>query len=93
MIIVTVKSKTKPEYTNKYLKEFKSISLEVRAENGCLEYELYQCGADSSEFFLFERWESKDALDAHLKTRHMTEFISKTQTWFESKNIKIYEAQ
>jgi len=93
MIIVTVKSKTKPEYSNEYLKEFKRISLEVRAENGCLEYELYQCGADKSEFFLFERWESKEALDAHLKTRHMVEFISKTQEWFKSKDIKIYDVQ
>ncbi|HAF28251.1 MAG TPA: antibiotic biosynthesis monooxygenase [Bacteroidales bacterium] len=92
MIIVTVKSKTKPENTNEYLKEFKNISPEVRAENGCLEYELYPCRADNSEFFLFERWESKEALDAHLKTGHMIEFISKTQDWFESKDIKIYEA-
>lgn len=91
MIIVTVKSKTKPEFSEQYLSEFKKVSVEVMAEKGSIEYELYQKDTQSSEFFLFERWESKDALDAHLKTKHMTEFIAKTEAWFDSKEIKIYE--
>lgn len=91
MIIVTVKSKTKPEYSDQYLTEFNKTSIEVRQENGCLEYELYQCSANSSEFFLFERWESKNHVDVHLKTKHMIEFLAKTENWFESKEVKIYE--
>lgn len=91
MIIVTVRSKTKPEFTDQYLNEFKKVAPVVRNEDGCLEYELYQKEHRSSEFFLFERWESKNKLDAHLKTNHMLEFIAKTQDWFESKEIKIYE--
>ncbi len=63
MIIVTVKSKTKLEYIEQYFNVFQEIAKEVRAENGCLEYELYQCGADNTEFFLFERWESKEKLE------------------------------
>jgi quinol monooxygenase YgiN len=91
MVIVTVKSKTKSEYSEQYLKEFNEIAKEVRKENGCLEYELYQCGADKSEFFLFERWESKNHVEIHLKTKHMIEFLGRTENWFESKDVKIYE--
>ncbi len=92
MVIVTVKSKTKPEYTEQYLKEFNKTAEEVRKEEGCLEYELYQCGADKTEFFLFERWESKNHVDVHLKTKHMLMFIEKTENWFESKDVQVYEA-
>lgn len=92
MVIVTVKSKTKPEYTEQYLKELNIIARLVREENGCLEYELYQCGADQTEFFLFERWESKKHVETHLKTKHMLEFLAKTENWFESKDVQIYEA-
>ena len=91
MIIVTVKSKTKSEYTDQYLAEFNNVAKDVRKENGCLEYELYQCSANITVFFLFERWESKKALELHLKTNHMLEFIEKTKEWFESKDIKVYE--
>lgn len=93
MIIVTVKSKTKPEYKDWYLKEFKMLAPEVWAEDGCLEYELYQKDHTSSDFFLFERWESKEKLDAHLKTQHMLDFIAKTADWFESKEIKVCETK
>ena len=93
MIIVTVKSITKSEYTVQYYNEFKSVSEEVKAEDGCLEYELYQKNEKSNEFFLFERWETREKLNAHLKTKHMTEFIANTENWFESKDIKIYEVK
>ena len=93
MVIVTVKSKTKPEFLDQYQNEFKKVSGEVRAEEGCLEYELYQKDIENSEFFLFERWETREMLDAHLKSTHMTDFIAKTEDWFEAKEIKIYEVK
>lgn len=93
MVIVTVHSKTKPEHTGQYLDEFKKVAIEVRAEKGCLEYELYHCADDRAGFFLFERWESREALDAHLKTTHMIGFLAKTADWFESKDIKVYTIQ
>lgn len=89
MVIVTVKSTPKSEFKSNFLIEFNEVALKVRKEEGCLEYEIYQKEAD---LFVFERWESRDALDAHLKTEHMAEFFSKTADWFESeKELKIYQ--
>lgn len=93
MIIVTVKSKIKPDYKDLYIKEYKTVAPIVKAEEGCLEYELYHKDPIRFEFFLFERWESREKLDAHLKTKHMVVFIEKTSDWFNSKEIKIYEVQ
>lgn len=93
MIIVTVKSKLLDKHKEDYMKEFKHIANEVRNENGCLEYELYENNPDNAEFFLFERWESKNHVEVHLKTNHMIQFIAKTERWFESKEVNIYEVK
>ncbi|MBI9054220.1 MAG: antibiotic biosynthesis monooxygenase [Bacteroidales bacterium] len=92
MIIVTVKSNPKPEFKIDFLNEFNNIAKTVREEQGCIEYQIYQKDKDSSDLFVFERWESRDALDAHLKTKHMIEFFETTGSWFElEKELKIYE--
>jgi quinol monooxygenase YgiN len=91
MVIVTVKSTAKPKYAEAYQKEFYETAKKVRSEVGCLEYELYQKDPHTNVFFLFERWESKKHVEIHLKTQHMLDFLDKTQDWFESKDVKIYE--
>ena len=71
---------------------FKDVTKTVRTEVGCIEYEIYQKNTESNDLFVFERWESREALDAHLKTKHMAEFFEKTGDWFDSeKELKIYE--
>ncbi|MCX5378481.1 putative quinol monooxygenase [Streptomyces sp. NBC_00091] len=45
----------------------------VRAEDGCLRYDLHQVSGDPDRFVLVERWASKAALAAHDVTPHMVE--------------------
>lgn len=91
MIIVTVKTTPKSEYKQEYIKQFNEIATVVRQETGCLEYELYQKDAENPEVFIFERWDSKEHLDAHLKSEHMIQFFSYTSSWFEKKVMDVYE--
>ena len=92
MVIVTVKITPKSEFKNEFLKEFNKVAISVRKEDGCIEYEIFQKDPESSEFFIFERWESQEALDAHLKTTQMTEYFTRTENWFDSeKELKIYQ--
>jgi quinol monooxygenase YgiN len=94
MIIVTVKSNPKVEFKNEFLLEFNKVAQEVRKEKGCIEYEIYQKDQESSNLFVFEKWESRVSLDAHLKTEHMLNFFDKTGEWFASeKELKIYEVE
>jgi quinol monooxygenase YgiN len=94
MIIVTVKSNPKVEFKNEFLIEFNKVAQEVRKEKGCIEYGIYQKDLERTDLFVFERWESREALDAHLKTSHMREFFEKTGIWFASeKELKIYEVE
>ena len=43
-------------------------------EPGCLAYQAYGDRKDAGTIFLFEKWESQDALTAHFGTSHMAEF-------------------
>ncbi|MER7467829.1 putative quinol monooxygenase [Streptomyces sp. NPDC097981] len=45
----------------------------VRAEDGCLQYDLHQVSGDPDRFVLIEEWSSKSALAAHDATPHMIE--------------------
>ena len=92
MVIVTVKTTPKSEFKNEFLQEFNKVASSVRKEDGCIEYEIFQKTPEGLEFFIFERWESQEALDAHLKTSHMSEYFTRTENWFDSeKELKIYQ--
>jgi quinol monooxygenase YgiN len=45
----------------------------VRAEEGCLQYDLHQVSGDPDRFVLVEEWASRAALAAHDVTPHMIE--------------------
>ncbi len=55
--------------------ELKSICLGLieltRKEEGCIAYELYQDITNPGKFTFIENWQSKEHLDAHLKTPHL----------------------
>ncbi|WP_423380560.1 putative quinol monooxygenase [Burkholderia sp. LMG 32019] len=42
----------------------------LRAEQGCLRYDLHPVVGEGNGFFLIERWVSNEALAAHDATRH-----------------------
>lgn len=42
----------------------------TRAETGCVNYDLHRSTSDPAMFVLYEGWESRAALDAHMQTPH-----------------------
>ena len=46
-------------------------------EDGYVNYDLHQAVDDPAVFFFYENWESGEALDAHLATPHLVDFIGK----------------
>lgn len=53
--------------------EVRAASLE---EPGCLAYQAYADRSDPAVLFLFERWESPEALRRHFETSHMQRFMA-----------------
>ncbi|MFE7516862.1 putative quinol monooxygenase [Streptomyces sp. NPDC057540] len=53
------------------LAAFEALAPLVRAEEGCLQYDLHRVADDPDRFALVERWASAEALAAHDAAPHM----------------------
>lgn len=52
-------------------KVLSAVIAEVRAEKGCIRYDLHQCIECPAKFLFYEIWETAEDLDAHGKTPHI----------------------
>lgn len=46
-------------------------------ETGFVNYDLHQSTEDPAVFYLYENWDSADALDAHLAAPHLQQFAGR----------------
>lgn len=69
MILITTLPGCGREQTEAYAR----LAPVVRAEEGCLRYDMHQVSGDPDRFVLVEEWSSKAALAAHDVTPHMIE--------------------
>lgn len=64
---------TKPGRAAEQVAAFTRLAPLVRAEAGCLQYEMHPVAGDEDKFVLIETWTSKAALDAHDAMPYMIE--------------------
>lgn len=89
MIIVNAKLPTKKEKTTEAIKQAEELIIASRTHKGNISYNLYQDVLDDSLIFI-EKWESKEALDEHMKTPEFIEFGEKIKEFLEAPlDIKI----
>jgi len=62
---------TKPGYAAEQVAAYTALAPLVKAEAGCLQYDLHTVADDENRFVLIESWASKEALAAHDVTAHM----------------------
>jgi quinol monooxygenase YgiN len=53
---------------------FERVRAATLKEPGCIAYQAYADRADAGVIFMFEKWESPEALARHFQTPHMAEF-------------------
>ena len=92
MIIVTVAGKVKPEFKQTFLDHMAELAGTVHAEKGCIKYQQNLTAEDDSILFLYEEWETLEALQAHLQTPHMAEHFDQARPWFDWVDMKTFEA-
>ncbi len=64
----------------------------VRAEEGCLRYDLL-CSPDNPEQLMFnEAWTDRDALDAHLASAHMRAYAEKSEPLIAGRTLYLWNA-
>ncbi len=76
MLVVAGRIQIKPERRAEALAAALKMARASQAEPGCGAYRFSADLEDPNAFFLFEEWESEEALAAHFATAHMQEFTA-----------------
>jgi quinol monooxygenase YgiN len=75
MIVIAGTIPVKPEAREEARKLAAMMEEATRKESGCLTYTFYADRNDPNTFFIFEEWESDEALAKHFQTEHMKQFL------------------
>jgi len=76
-VTITAAIKAKAGMEEKAKQALMSIVGPTRAEKGCIEFDLFQVTDDKTCFMFYEKWTSKEALDAHMQAPHIKAFGGK----------------
>jgi len=92
MIVVQVEVIVEPGSASKVVDAVKAMETATRKEAGCLKYAFAVDITDPGMVRVIERWESMDAIKAHMASPHMAEF-NKAVMLLQPKglDIKAYE--
>jgi quinol monooxygenase YgiN len=74
VIIVTANITAKPGERDELISKSQNVIESTRQEQGNISYELLASTEDENVLLMFEKWESKEALDAHMQTEHFKAF-------------------
>jgi quinol monooxygenase YgiN len=70
-VMLVILIETSPGKRREQIAAYEKLAPVVRAEAGCLQYDLHCVNSDENQFVLIERWASAEALAAHDVTPHM----------------------
>ena len=100
MIYVIASIEVQPGKADAFLAEFHALVPKVHAEEGCIEYgptrdvdsgiEI-QGGVRENTVTIVEKWESLDALKAHLTAPHMGEYREKVKDLVVGVGLQVLE--
>jgi len=85
MVQVIVFYSVQPIFEATFTAMFAKVRMYVLKEKGCIQYELFVSPYDPLRFCLVEKWASQAALDAHLATKHMADFLGQSRKFFSEK--------
>jgi quinol monooxygenase YgiN len=74
------------------LEAFKALVQPTHDEDGCILYALHRGVDDPARLTYLERWESREQLDAHLASDHVSALLERAgELWGENGEITVYE--
>ncbi len=97
MVYVIASIRVKAGRLAEFLEIFKSNVPAVTKEKGCIEYfpavdldaDLSRQDLDANTVTVLERWDSLEALHAHLKAPHMVSYREKVKEIVEGSTLKV----
>src|SRR5438105_5008851 len=74
MIVIAGKVVVRPERREEVIRAALAMAEATQKEDGCITYQFSADLADPNTIFIFEEWESDEALTRHFQTEHMRVF-------------------
>lgn len=75
------------------LEAFEALVEPTHREDGCVLYALHRGIDDPARLTFIERWESRELLDAHLNSDHVSALLERAdELWGDQGEITVYEA-
>ena len=94
MIIVTATITGKPGKRDELISKSQDVIKSTRLEPGNISYELLASTEDDDVLLMFEKWENKKVLDAHMQTEHFKAFGSAIEDLVAKElEITLYSAE
>ncbi len=91
-VVVVVLARAKPGRGDEAAAAFQEVAVPTHAEEGCVVYALHRVVNDPDRIVLVERWASREDLDQHLATPHLTAFREGSHdVWAEPMEILIVD--
>lgn len=92
MIIVAGTATIKADQWDEAVQQAQQMVALTEAEIGCISYRIYVHPVERTTFFIFEEWDSQEALTRHFQTEHLQAFSTYLTTILAGPmNIKRYE--
>lgn len=82
MLTVLARFKAKADKIDAAKAALSALLEPTHQEAGCINYDLHQDHQDPSHFFLYENWQDKSLLDAHLQSPHLQAFLAQQEELF-----------
>ncbi len=77
MILIAGSVSIRPDRREEAVRAARTMAEATVKELGCISYRFSADLADPAKLFIFEEWESDEALARHFQTEHMREFREK----------------
>jgi quinol monooxygenase YgiN len=84
MITVYARFKAKEGKTDEVKRALSGLISPTRAEEGCISYDLHQSTDDPSQFMFYETWTTKEAIDRHMQTPHVSALVARVDELVET---------
>jgi quinol monooxygenase YgiN len=92
-IVVVGSFTAKPGREAEAIAAFEALLEPTHGEEGCILYALHRGVDDPARLAFIERWSSREALDAHLASPHVSAVLDRADELFgEGGEVVVYEA-
>ena len=91
-VVVVGSFRAKPGKEAEAREVFEALVAPTHAESGCILYAFHQGADDPRQLAFIERWASREEIDAHLNSPHVSDFLTRVEDLFgDGADIVLYE--